>query len=168
LASITASTGVEPKFDRPNAVPRAADARAMPISASGCTICTPVGEISTGIDSDWPMTWVLWSRSAGLSATVGTKPSWRKARSLSTRVSPASEPALRAPATEDGRIFSARWRAISTLSNHLWAIGAPRTGRGGDHGGMVEAHAEKRLGGRTWPEIDASEPTVRHFGSVLL
>jgi mycofactocin precursor peptide peptidase len=25
---------------------------------------------------------------------------------------------------------------------------------------MVEAHAEKRLGGRTWPEIDASEPTV--------
>ena len=83
---MTCSIGVEPKFDRPSAVPRLAEARAMPISASGCTICTPVGEISTGIDRLWPMTCVDWSRSAGLSATVGTKPNSEKAVMLSVRV----------------------------------------------------------------------------------
>ena len=75
--------------------------------------------MSTGIEMSWPITVVDWSRSAGLSATVGTKPSSRNAPTLSVRVSPASEPAFRAENTDRGSLFSARWRAISTVSNHL-------------------------------------------------
>ena len=79
------------------AMPRAAAARATATSASGCTAWTPVGEMSTGIETGWPITFVAWSRSAGLLATSGAKPSWAKASRLPSRDTPASEPAMRAP-----------------------------------------------------------------------
>ncbi len=50
------------------AVPRAAAARATATSPSGCTAWTPVGEISTGKEISWPMTFVagpVFGREAG-------------------------------------------------------------------------------------------------------
>jgi hypothetical protein len=46
--AVTSSTDLEAKFDRPITVPRAAAARATATSPSGCTACTPVGEMTTG------------------------------------------------------------------------------------------------------------------------
>ena len=48
LAATTSSTGLLAKELSPIDVPRAAAARATATSPSGCTACTPVGEISTG------------------------------------------------------------------------------------------------------------------------
>ena len=50
LAATTSSTGLLANERSPIAVPRAAAARATATSPSGCTACTPVGEISTGIE----------------------------------------------------------------------------------------------------------------------
>jgi hypothetical protein len=48
LAATTSSIGLLAKELRPMAVPRAAAARATASSPSGCTACTPVGEMITG------------------------------------------------------------------------------------------------------------------------
>ncbi len=75
LAAATSSTLLEAKEDSPIAMPRAAAARATATSPSGCTACTPVGEIITGIDSGWPITVVDRSRSPCRPATCGANPS---------------------------------------------------------------------------------------------
>ncbi len=51
LASTTSSSGLLPNELSPMGMPRAADARATATSPPGCTACTPVGEIITGIDA---------------------------------------------------------------------------------------------------------------------
>src|ERR671916_555451 len=61
-------------------------------------------------------------RSLARPAVCGAKPSSAKAARLSTRVSPRSEPATRAPYTPLGsRFFARRW-AAATDSNHGFAI----------------------------------------------
>ena len=62
LAATTSSIGLLANELRPIAVPRAAAARATATSPSGCTACTPVGEISTGSEIGWPITVVARSR----------------------------------------------------------------------------------------------------------
>ena len=78
------------------AVPRAAAARATATSPSGCTACTPVGEIRTGKEISWPITLVVRSRLSASPATWGAKPSSPKAATLSSTVRPRSDPAIRA------------------------------------------------------------------------
>ena len=58
--------------------------------------CTPVGEISTGKLTCWPMTVVDRSRVAGRSATCGRSFSSLKAAMLSLVVTPPSVPATSA------------------------------------------------------------------------
>jgi hypothetical protein len=58
----------------PIATPRLAAALATATSPSGCTAWTPVGEISTGIEIDWPMTVVAMVRSPLLPAMCGANP----------------------------------------------------------------------------------------------
>ena len=79
------------------AVPRADAARATATSPSGCTACTPVGEMTTGNEISWPMTLVARSLLSASPATCGAKPSSAKAVTLSSTVTPRSEPAIRAP-----------------------------------------------------------------------
>ncbi len=50
-------------------VPRAAVARATATSPSGCTACTPVGEMITGSEIGWPRTAVACWRSVDKPAT---------------------------------------------------------------------------------------------------
>jgi hypothetical protein len=50
FAATTSSTDLLAKDDSPIATPRAAAARATATSPSGCTACTPVGEMITGIE----------------------------------------------------------------------------------------------------------------------
>jgi hypothetical protein len=97
LAATTSSIGLLANELSPMATPRAAAARATATSPSGCTACTPVGLISTGSDTDWPMTVVPSCRSLLSPATCGANPSSAKAAVLSSTVSPRSEPASRAP-----------------------------------------------------------------------
>ena len=52
---MTDSIGLLPNELSPMGMPRAALARATASSPSGCTACTPVGEIMTGIDDRCPM-----------------------------------------------------------------------------------------------------------------
>ena len=122
LAAMTSSTGLEANEESPIAVPRAAAARATATSPSGCTACTPVGEISTGREIGWPITVVAISRVAGSPATCGANPSSANASTLSRIVTPASAPAISAPYTDLGRRFFARRCATATVSNHLLAI----------------------------------------------
>ena len=75
MAATTSSTGLLANELRPMAVPRAAAARATATSPSGCTAWTPVGEMRTGSEMDWPMTVVDRSRVAGDPATWGANPS---------------------------------------------------------------------------------------------
>ena len=84
LAATTSSTGLLPNELRPIAVPRAAAARATATSPSGCTACTPVGEMITGREMSWPITWVDWSRVADRSAMCGANPSSPNAATLSS------------------------------------------------------------------------------------
>ena len=107
--------------------PPAAAARATATSPSGCTACTPVGEMITGKEMSWPMTVVACSRFCGRSATCGRKPSSRKAATLSSTVMPCSEPATSAMYTDLGRRFLARRCASATVSNQclLLAISFP-------------------------------------------
>ena len=130
LAASTSSTGLEANDDRLITVPRAAAARATATSPSGCTACTPVGEISTGSEICWPITVVAISRVAGSPATCGANPSSENAATLSRTVTPASAPATSAPYTELGSRRLARRCATATVSNHLSAIAlAPATTR---------------------------------------
>ena len=62
LAAMTSSMGLLANDDSPIAVPRAAAARATATSPSGCTACTPVGEIITGSEISCPITVVARSR----------------------------------------------------------------------------------------------------------
>ena len=98
-------------------VPAAAAARATATSPSGCTACTPVGEISTGRLTSWPMTAVPSWRSAGSPATCGRKRSSANALTLSRIVTPASAPATTARYTDRGSRRLARRRASATVSN---------------------------------------------------
>ncbi len=82
---------------RPMAVPRAAAALAMATSPPGCTAWTPVGEMRTGNEISWPMTLVARSRLSARPATWGAKPSSLNAATLSSTVTPRSEPAMSAP-----------------------------------------------------------------------
>ena len=111
FASTTSSTDLEAKFDSPITVPRAAAARATATSPSGCTACTPVGEMITGSEICWPITLVAIARSARCPATCGAKPISRNAASLSAIVCPRSEPATRAPYTGAGSRLLARGAA---------------------------------------------------------
>ena len=97
LAATTSSTGLLANELSPIAVPRAAAALATATSPSGCTACTPVGEMITGSDISWPMTLVAISRLAESPTTCGAKPSSLNALMLSLTVSPFSEPATSAP-----------------------------------------------------------------------
>ena len=84
LAATTSSIALLANELRPITVPRAAAARATATSPSGCTACTPVGEISTGKEIDCPMTVVPWSRCADSPATCGANPSSANAAVLSS------------------------------------------------------------------------------------
>ena len=84
------------KLDRPITVPRAAAARATATSPSGCTAWTPVGEMTTGSETGWPITVVCMVRSGFCPTTWGANPSSAKAAVLSSTVMPRSEPATRA------------------------------------------------------------------------
>ncbi len=97
MAATTSSMGMLANELSPMAVPRAAAARATATSPSGCTACTPVGEMTTGNEISWPMTLVVRSRLAASPATWGANPSSPKAAMLSSSVVPRSEPATRAP-----------------------------------------------------------------------
>ena len=84
FAAMTSSTDRLANELSPMAVPRAAAARATATSPSGCTAWTPVGEISTGIETSWPITVVARSRAAELPATWGDRPSSPNALRLSS------------------------------------------------------------------------------------
>ncbi len=105
FAATTSSTGLDANEESPIAVPRAAAARATATSPSGCTACTPVGEISTGSEMSCPMTGVAISRVAGSPATCGANPSSENASTLSRIVTPASAPAISAPYTAFGQVL---------------------------------------------------------------
>ena len=72
------------------AVPRAAAARATATSPSGSTACTPVGEMTTGIEMSWPITVVAISRFSVAPMTCGAKPNSEKASTLSATETPFS------------------------------------------------------------------------------
>ncbi len=118
MAATTSSTGLLANELRPIAVPRAAAARATATSPSGCTACTPVGDMITGSDTGCPITVVVRSRLADSPATCGAKPSSLNASTLSLTVSPFSEPAISAPYTDLGSRLRARRCAAATVSNH--------------------------------------------------
>ncbi len=90
FAAITSSIGLLANDDSPMAVPRAAAARATATSPSGCTACTPVGEISTGIEISCPITVVDSSRFSCTPMTCGANPSSLNAATLSPTVIPFS------------------------------------------------------------------------------
>src|SRR5712672_2779826 len=120
MAFPTSSTGFDANDDRPIAVPAAA--RATATSPSGCTACTPVGEMSTGRLTSWPITVVARSRVAGRSATCGRSRSSENAATLSFIVTPASAPATRARYTPFGSCRRARRWASATVSNHVLVL----------------------------------------------
>ena len=96
LAAATSSIGLLANDDRPIAVPASAAARATATSPSGCTACTPVGEMITGRAMSMPITRVACSRFCGRFAMCGRKPSSLNALTLSSSVTPRSEPAINA------------------------------------------------------------------------
>ena len=127
MAATTSSTGLLANELRPIAVPRAAAARATATSPSGCTACTPVGEMITGSEMSWPSTVVASSRCGRWPATCGAKPSSAKAAMLSSTVRPRSEPATSAPYTDAGsRLLARRW-ASATVSNQSLMRHTPRS-----------------------------------------
>ena len=122
LAATTSSIGLLANEDSPIATPRAAAARATATSPSGCTACTPVGLIITGIDMAWPITVTAMFRSLARPAVCGANPISAKAAMLSAALSPRSDPATSAPYTPLGSRFLARRCASATVSNHALAI----------------------------------------------
>ena len=83
FAPMTSASALLPKELSPIAVPRAAVALAIASSPSGCTACTPVGEVTTGKEIGWPMKDVARSRSECKPATRGASPSSENALVLS-------------------------------------------------------------------------------------
>src|SRR4051794_6759873 len=136
--------------DRPIAVPRAAAARATATSPSGCTACTPVGLISTGSETSWPMTVVAIRLALASPAVCGAKPISSKAATLSAAVRPFSAPATSAPYTPLGRRRLARRCASATVSNQEFAIVVsspfPLAGRAGSAGPPRGASLDGRAG----------------------
>ena len=96
LASTTASMGLLAKELRPIGMPRLFDARATATSPSGCTACTPVGEMITGIDRSRPITLVSIERSAWSPATWGANPNWSNETLLASSEMPFSAPPMMA------------------------------------------------------------------------
>jgi hypothetical protein len=96
LVATTSSIGLLANEDRPMAVSASAAALATATSPSGCTACTPVGEITTGKEMSMPITRVACSRVWGRFAMCGRKPSSLNAFTLSSSVMPSSEPATSA------------------------------------------------------------------------
>src|SRR4051812_15372888 len=151
--------------ERPIAVPRAAAARATATSPSGCTACTPVGLISTGSETSWPITVVAIRLSLARPAVCGAKPISSKAATLSAAVRPFSAPATRAPYTPLGSRRLARRCASATVSNQGFAIAAivalsatrPSRGRGplppqaGKGGGQLRERGVQVVGQRGAP-----------------
>src|SRR3954468_117171 len=137
LAATTSSIGLLAIEDSPIAVPRAAAARATATSPSGCTACTPVGLISTGSATSWPMTVVAICLALASPAVCGAKPISSKAATLSVAVRPFSDPATSAPYTPLGSRRLARRCASATVSNqefaiaHIVALSATRPSRAG-------------------------------------
>ena len=127
LAATTSSIGLLANEQSPIAVPRAAAARATATSPSGCTACTPVGEISTGSEIGWPITVVAISRVAGSPATCGAKPE------LGERGHVVADGDARLGAGDQravdrlGQPPLARRCATATVSNHLFAIASSLT-----------------------------------------
>jgi hypothetical protein len=119
LAATTSSTGLLANDERPIAVPLAAAARATATSPSGCTACTPVGEITTGSEISCPITVVARSRFSMAPITCGANPSSPNASTLSATVMPFSLAASSALYTDLGNRFFARCWANATVSNHL-------------------------------------------------
>ena len=119
LAATTSSTDLEAKLDNPITVPRAAAARATATSPSGCTACTPVGEMITGSEMSWPST-ARRHRPlapgapprAGRSRSRGTPPRCPR----SSARAPSPPPARRTPAR--AAACCARRCATATDSNH--------------------------------------------------
>ena len=124
MAATTSSTGLLANELRPIAVPRAAAARATATSPSGCTACTPVGEMITGIEIGLAHDRGGQVALRGRPATCGAKPSSPNAATLSSTVTPRSEPAISAPYTDLGSRFLARRCATATVSNHALAMSA--------------------------------------------
>src|SRR4051812_45265369 len=122
LAAITSSIGLLAMEDRPIAVPRAAAARATATSPSGCTAWTPVGLISTGSETSWPITVVAIRLSLASPAVGGANPISSNAATLAWAVRPFSAPATSAPYTPLGRRRFARRCASATVSNQGFAI----------------------------------------------
>src|SRR3954451_20505843 len=108
--------------ESPIAVPRAAAARATATSPSGCTAWTPVGLISTGSETSWPITVVARRLALARSAVCGAKPISSNAATLSAAVKPFSAPATSAPYTPLGSPRLARRCASATVSNQEFAI----------------------------------------------
>ena len=80
----------------PIAIPRAALAFATATSPWGCTACTPVGEIKTGIEIGWPITLVAISRVGGWPTVIGDNFNSANAAELSFIDRPRSDPAISA------------------------------------------------------------------------
>src|SRR6516225_924246 len=108
LAAMTSSIGLLANDDNPIAVPRAAAARATATSPSGCTACTPVGEIITGNEISWPITVVDRSRLPCAPMTCGAKPSSPNASTLAPTVTPFSLADIKDEYTDLGRRLLAR------------------------------------------------------------
>ena len=115
----TSSTDLEAKLDSPITVPRAAAARATATSPSGCTACTPVGEMITGSEMSWPIT-----RGRHRPLAPGARPRAGRSRSRGTPPrcprssarAPSPPPARRTPAR--AAACCARRCATATDSNH--------------------------------------------------
>ena len=84
-------------------MPRAAAARATATSPSGCTACTPVGEISTGSEICCPITVVVRSRCGGSAADVRGEAELAERGDVVGERQPASEPATSAEYTDFGQ-----------------------------------------------------------------
>src|SRR5580692_11520530 len=162
FAASTSSTGLLANELSPMAVPRAAAARATATSPSGCTACTPVGEMMTGSETGWPSTVVARSRCAGSPATCGANPSSANAATLSASVWPRSAPASSALYTDAGSRFFARRCASATDSNQVLPIGSvpllrdPHRPPGDQRGDRGQR-----------PRTEAAGPDTRAVGDVV-
>ena len=107
----------------PSPMPRAAAARATATSPSGCTACTPVGEMSTGIEIGWPMHRgrEVALRRAGPRCAARSR-ARRTPRGCPGSSRPRSEPATSALYTDLGSRLRARRCASATVSNQAFAI----------------------------------------------
>src|SRR3954454_20479137 len=172
LAARPSSIGLLAIDDRPIAVPRAAAARATATSPSGCTACTPVGLISTGSETSWPITVVPIRLSPASPAVCGAKPISSNAAMLSAAVRPFSAPGTSAPYTPLGSRRLARRCASATVSNQGFAIavivalsatGSSRAGgpEGGEGAGQLGERGVQVVG---QPRPPVGEPDLEGGG----